>query len=138
MAPFGITGLETALGLALDRLLHAGHIGLTRLVELLAEHDRNRSMTVWAAALAGVDGSLLWSRPVSTVGDWRSLYLDAKPAVGDVNGNGVSDVAIGTPFKNEAGLEQRLRVLSGVDGSLLANFRICNWLSVFSIAHPIA
>ena len=33
-APFGITGLETAVGLALDRLVHEGLISLERLVEL--------------------------------------------------------------------------------------------------------
>lgn len=33
-APFGITGLETALGLALTRLYHTGKISLNRLVEL--------------------------------------------------------------------------------------------------------
>ncbi len=33
-APFGITGLETAIGLALDRLVHGGRVGLERLVEL--------------------------------------------------------------------------------------------------------
>lgn len=33
-AAFGITGLETALALALDRLVHQGVISLTRLVEL--------------------------------------------------------------------------------------------------------
>jgi len=32
--PFGIIGLETALGLALDRLVHSGKISLVRLVEL--------------------------------------------------------------------------------------------------------
>jgi dihydroorotase len=35
-APFGITGLETGVGLALDRLVHEGVIGLERLVELCA------------------------------------------------------------------------------------------------------
>jgi dihydroorotase len=35
-APFGITGLETAVSLCLDRLVHAGVIGLPRLVELLS------------------------------------------------------------------------------------------------------
>ncbi len=35
-APFGIIGLETAVSLSLDRLVHAGHIGLARLVELLS------------------------------------------------------------------------------------------------------
>lgn len=33
-APFGIVGLETAVSLCLDRLVHAGVIGLPRLVEL--------------------------------------------------------------------------------------------------------
>jgi dihydroorotase len=35
-APFGITGLETAVSLCLDRLVHAGLIPLARLVELLS------------------------------------------------------------------------------------------------------
>jgi dihydroorotase len=35
-AAFGITGLETAVGLALDRLIHGGHISLERLVELFS------------------------------------------------------------------------------------------------------
>ncbi|HEY0546201.1 MAG TPA: dihydroorotase [Pyrinomonadaceae bacterium] len=35
-APFGITGLETCVGLALDRLVHQGVIGLERFVELCA------------------------------------------------------------------------------------------------------
>ncbi len=35
-APFGITGLETAVSLCFDRLVHAGVISLARLIELLA------------------------------------------------------------------------------------------------------
>ena len=35
-APFGITGLETCVSLCLDRLVHAGVISLSRLVELLS------------------------------------------------------------------------------------------------------
>lgn len=35
-APFGIVGLETAVSLSIDRLVHAGVIGLPRLVELLS------------------------------------------------------------------------------------------------------
>ena len=35
-APFGITGLETAVSLTFDRLVHAGHIGLSRMIELLS------------------------------------------------------------------------------------------------------
>jgi dihydroorotase len=35
-APFGIVGLETAVSLSIDRLVHTGVIGLGRLVELLS------------------------------------------------------------------------------------------------------
>jgi len=35
-APFGIVGLETAIPLSLDRLVHAGRIRLSRMVELLS------------------------------------------------------------------------------------------------------
>jgi dihydroorotase len=35
-APFGITGLETAVSLCVDRLVHAGAVSMTRLVELLS------------------------------------------------------------------------------------------------------
>jgi dihydroorotase len=34
--PFGILGLETALGIALEALVHTGKIGLTRMVELFS------------------------------------------------------------------------------------------------------
>jgi dihydroorotase len=35
-APFGVVGLETAVPICLDRLVHAGVIGIPRLVELLS------------------------------------------------------------------------------------------------------
>jgi dihydroorotase len=35
-APFGITGLETAVSLSLDRLVHRGLVGVARLIELLS------------------------------------------------------------------------------------------------------
>ena len=35
-APFGITGLETAVSLCFDRLVHAGAISIARLIELLS------------------------------------------------------------------------------------------------------
>jgi dihydroorotase len=35
-APFGIVGLETAVSLSFDRLVHPGHIGLRRMIELLS------------------------------------------------------------------------------------------------------
>jgi dihydroorotase len=36
LAPFGIVGLETAVPLAIDRMLHGGQVSLSRLVDLLA------------------------------------------------------------------------------------------------------
>src|SRR6187455_3173376 len=35
-APFGIVGLETAVALTFDRLVHAGHIPLRRMIELMS------------------------------------------------------------------------------------------------------
>jgi dihydroorotase len=35
-APFGITGLETALGLSLKQLVHGGHLSIKRVIELFA------------------------------------------------------------------------------------------------------
>ena len=55
-APFGIIGLETAVSLSLDRLVHGGAITLTRLVELLAAnparilHVRGGSLSEGAPA----------------------------------------------------------------------------------------
>ena len=55
--PFGILGLETALGIALDRLLHSGKISLTRFVELF---------TVNPARILGLDRGTL---AAGTAGD---------------------------------------------------------------------
>ena len=49
-APFGIVGLETAVSLCLDRLVHTGILGLPRLVELLSANP---------ARLLGVPGGTL-------------------------------------------------------------------------------
>jgi len=49
-APFGIVGLETAVSLSLDRLVHAGLIRLSRLVELLSVNP---------ARVLGVEGGSL-------------------------------------------------------------------------------
>jgi dihydroorotase len=49
-APFGITGLETAVSLCLDRLVHTGVLPLARLVELLSVNP---------ARILGVSGGSL-------------------------------------------------------------------------------
>jgi dihydroorotase len=49
-APFGIVGLETAVSLCFDRLVHAGIISLPRLVELLSANP---------ARILGIPGGTL-------------------------------------------------------------------------------
>ncbi len=36
--PFGIIGLETALGLALEQLYHPGHVGISHIVKLFTQN----------------------------------------------------------------------------------------------------
>src|SRR5258705_3089842 len=50
-APFGITGLETAVSLCFDRLVHPGAITLTRLVELMSVNPA-RILKVTGGSLA--------------------------------------------------------------------------------------
>src|SRR5438094_6444055 len=49
-APFGITGLETAVSLCFDRLVHAGVLSVARLIELLSVNP---------ARILGVSGGTL-------------------------------------------------------------------------------
>src|SRR5438093_6842332 len=53
-APFGITGLETAVSLCLDRLVHAGRVSLPRLVEPLSV---NPARTLRIAGRSVADGA---------------------------------------------------------------------------------
>ena len=50
-APFGIIGLETAVPLSIDRLVHAGTITLSRLVELMSVNPA-RILRVQGGSLA--------------------------------------------------------------------------------------
>ena len=54
-APFGIVGLETAVSLTFDRLVHAGVIGLSRMVSLLSTNPA-RILSIPGGTLA--EGSL--------------------------------------------------------------------------------
>ncbi len=68
-APFGITGLETAVGLAFERLIHTGIIDLARLVELFSTNPakifrlKNRgTLKVGSIAdLTILDPDLIWT-----------------------------------------------------------------------------
>jgi dihydroorotase len=108
LAPFGILGLETTLGLCLDRLVRPGLISLSRLVELLSAgparvlglaagtlrpgsvadvtlFDPEGEITIEAAAFRSrsrntpFDGWKLQGRPVATLLAGRRIELPAKP-----------------------------------------------------------
>ena len=69
-APFGITGLETAVPLCFDRLVHAGAVSLTRLVELLSVNP--------ARILRLPGGSLSEGAPSGRImNSWKSIGLSA-------------------------------------------------------------
>jgi dihydroorotase len=68
-APFGIVGLETTVSLGLDRLVHAGVIGLARFVELLTAGPA-RILRIGAGTLA-----------VGRPGDLTLLDLDREVTV---------------------------------------------------------
>jgi dihydroorotase len=72
-APFGIVGLETSVGLAMDRLVGEGVISLERLVELCATNparvlrleDRGSLQTGARADLTIIDPEMKWTFDVS-------------------------------------------------------------------------
>jgi dihydroorotase len=74
-APFGITGLETAVSLCFDRLVHAGVISLPRLVELLSVNP--------ARILRIPGGSLAEGSPadITILAPDLSVTVDAKAMV---------------------------------------------------------
>jgi dihydroorotase len=53
-APFGIVGLETAVSLSLDRLVHQGVVTLTRLVELMSVNPARILRVAGGSLKAGV------------------------------------------------------------------------------------
>jgi dihydroorotase len=106
-APFGIVGLETAVSLCLDRLVHAGVVNLSRLVELLSANparvlgvpggslaegvpadvtiiNPDREVTVHAAALRSkskntpFDGWTLKGAVAATIVGGRVVYIDSQ------------------------------------------------------------
>jgi dihydroorotase len=57
-APFGIVGLETAVALTFDRLVHAGRIGIVRMIELLSTNP---------ARILGIPGGTLADGAVADI-----------------------------------------------------------------------
>jgi dihydroorotase len=108
-APFGIVGLETAVSICLDRLVHGGVVSLSRLVELLSVNPARllgvsggtiveggpadltvlapeASVTVKASALRSkskntpFDGWTLRGAPAATIVDGRVVFVNAAVA----------------------------------------------------------
>jgi dihydroorotase len=70
--PFGILGLETAIGLTFDCLVHPGHITLTRMIELFTSGpagvlklDRGTLATGSAGDVTILDPALAWTYNVN-------------------------------------------------------------------------
>lgn len=82
-APFGIIGLETAVPLVLDRLLHTGKVPLTRIVELLAVNP---------ASILRLDAGAL------TVGGPADLTILAPDTTTDVDATSFRSLSRNTPF----------------------------------------
>jgi dihydroorotase len=97
-APFGIVGLETAVPLALDRLLHAGVIRLPRLVELLSVNP---------ARILGVPGGSL------SEGAYADITILAPDLKGRIEASKLRSRSKNTPFD---GWELRGSVVATIVG----------------------
>ena len=82
-APFGIVGLETAVSLGLDRLVHAGVVSFSRFVELMSTNP---------ARIIGVPGGRL------AAGDPADLTILAPDLAVTVNASGFVSKSRNTPF----------------------------------------
>ncbi|MAE65678.1 MAG: hypothetical protein CMJ18_15525 [Phycisphaeraceae bacterium] len=83
---------------------------------------------------SGVDGSAIWSEDGETAGD---AFGRAVAGVADLDADGIRDVLVGAPFYDGAGNNSgRVRVLSGVDGTVIYTFDAdaANWHLGFSVA----
>lgn len=104
-APFGIIGLETALALYAEALVHTGMIGWERLIGL---------MTIGPARLCGLDGRGLGSLVEGGIGDVTVIDPDREWVIGphDLRGKSVN-----TPFLGQA---VRGRAVATVVGGCVA------------------
>ena len=82
-APFGVVGLETAVSVCLDRLVHAGRVSLSRLVGLLSANP---------ARILGVEGGAL------TEGAPADITVLAPDLPVTVDARAFRSLAANTPF----------------------------------------
>ncbi len=72
------------------------------------------------SVFSGASGTLLWS---ATGGNGGARFGAALANVGDVDGDGAADLAVGAPFANGAGTAAgRVELRSGASGALLLTF----------------
>ena len=107
-APFGIVGLETAVSLTLDRLLHTGLVRLPRLVELLSSNPAQILQDSWRHARVGAPADITILAPDLKVRvDARSFRSRSKntPFDGWELRGGVAATIVGgrTVFTNVGG-----------------------------------
>jgi len=78
-APFGIVGLETAVPLTFDRLVHAGHISLRRMIELLSVNPARILRVTGGTLSAGAPADVTILAPdLKVVVEARSLRSKSK------------------------------------------------------------
>ena len=82
-APFGIIGLETAIPLVLDKLVHTGTVSLKRVVELLAVNP---------ARILGIEAGGL------TVGQPADITILAPDVATEIDASTFRSLARNTPF----------------------------------------
>jgi dihydroorotase len=107
-APFGIVGLETAIPLSLDRLVHAGLIPLGRLVELMSVNPAKILRVAGGSLAAGAPADITILAPDLRVTiEAKTLRSRSKntPFDGWELRGGVAATIVGgrTVFVNEAG-----------------------------------
>ncbi|HTM03070.1 MAG TPA: dihydroorotase [Vicinamibacterales bacterium] len=106
-APFGIVGLETAVPLTFDRLVHAGHITLPRMIELLSCNPATILRLTGGTLSAGVAADITILAPDLRVTiDARSLHSKSRntPFDGWILRGGVAATIVGgrTVYSNAA------------------------------------
>jgi len=106
-APFGITGLETAVGLAFNELVHKGVIGLERLVEMCSTNpakifglkDRGTLTPGSIADITIIDPQRVWTyRNIDSRSKSRNSPFDRW----DFTGKSVATIVAGKIIFNEA------------------------------------
>jgi dihydroorotase len=106
-APFGIVGLETAVPLTFDRLVHAGHITLPRMIELLSCNPAKVLRVTGGTLSVGAAADITILAPdLKVTIDARSLRSKSKntPFDGWVLRGGVAATIVGgrTVYSNAA------------------------------------